>query len=327
MRFGGLAVSVAVMVLAAISLVVFSESSFAQSKDDVLQRLEAKLDSQANELKKLAKENAALRDRMKQIESTRQTASLTSPEAKRSTAPSASIQSRQASTQSKVLDAYASAPPTYFSWTGFYVGGNIGGGLGQNNFGNLSTVAGGPSSGVPGGNGTISGILGGIQGGYNYQMGWAVVGIEGEFDWSGLSGHTIGHPGDAVGDQMVQNTWLASVTGRVGGIVGENTLVYLKGGPAWANFKYNVSVTFFGTPEGSYPEISDTRFGWTLGFGTEYHFDRNWSAKIEYDYYNFGTKTVAFPQGTPNTGFNVPFTSDISQDIHTVKIGANYKFY
>src|ERR1700733_7584597 len=64
-----------------------------------------------------------------------------------------------------------------------------------------------------------------------------------------------------------------------------------------------------------------TRPGWLLGLGIEYMFARNWSAKIEYDYMDFGHQSVPFSDG--NNGF---FTEDIHQKINLIKVGLNYHF-
>jgi outer membrane immunogenic protein len=224
---------------------------------------------------------------------------------------------------------YSKAPPpveAVWSWTGFYFGGHVGFGVGQNNWGNLSDVADAPADpGASGGNGTTMGPLVGLQAGYNWQAGWAVFGIQADGSWTDIKGHTNGHPGDFNGDQTVKTSWLASVTARVGGIVHQDTLVYVKGGAAWTKYKYDISVNDFGTFEGIYPTVGETRVGWTIGLGTEYHFDRNWSGFIEANYYDFGNKRIGFPQGTGTTD-TPPFFSDINQRIITIKGGVNYTF-
>ena len=227
---------------------------------------------------------------------------------------------------------YAKAPMVepVWTWTGFYLGGNVGAGVGKNDWGDLSTVFGAPvvSPGVPGGNGTTMGALGGIQAGYNYQAGWVVVGVQGDLDWTGITGHISGKPGNFDGDQKISTSWLSTITGRVGGVVGQNTLVYVKGGGAWTRFKYNINVFDGLTLLGTYPTVSDGRFGWTFGFGTEYHFDQHWSGFVEADYMDFGTKTISFPQGAGLSPLAViPFTSSINQRLLLVKAGLNYKLY
>jgi outer membrane immunogenic protein len=78
------------------------------------------------------------------------------------------------------------AAPAY-GWTGFYIGGNVGEGWSDNRW--ISTgIPGFVSPGFVDAAYTASGFLGGLQGGYNYQFGWTVLGIEGDWDWGGLPG-------------------------------------------------------------------------------------------------------------------------------------------
>jgi outer membrane immunogenic protein len=102
------------------------------------------------------------------------------------------------------------------------------------------------------------------------------------------------------------------LTGRVG-LAFDRWLVYGKGGVAWSGDRYSTNrYTFPGSVE-----ISDTRWGWTAGAGVEYAFAPQWSAKLEYNFMDFGTRTYSFAPGT---------TTDIDQQIHAVKLGVNYKF-
>jgi opacity protein-like surface antigen len=68
-----------------------------------------------------------------------------------------------------------------------------------------------------------------------------------------------------------------------------------------------------------------TRPGWTVGGGVEWAFWDNWSAKAEYDFYDFGTRNLTFP----GTIFGVPEVVpgvNIEKTISTVKFGVNYRF-
>src|SRR5215469_18804019 len=65
-------------------------------------------------------------------------------------------------------------------------------------------------------------------------------------------------------------------------------LIYAKGGAAWAGDKYSAFIPVFDEQL----EASETRTGWTVGGGIEWAFWSNWSAKAEYDYYDFGTRTL-----------------------------------
>src|SRR5271165_3799713 len=73
---------------------------------------------------------------------------------------------------------YAPAPVLVplFTWTGCYVGGNVGGIWAHNDWND--TIVG------DFGTNTGSGAIGGVQGGCNYQFGAWVWGIQGDYDWT-----------------------------------------------------------------------------------------------------------------------------------------------
>jgi outer membrane immunogenic protein len=192
----------------------------------------------------------------------------------------------------------AGVMPMQYDWTGFYIGGHVGYGWAQKDwrdgFGlNISQQA--------------NGFLGGGQAGFNYQIGQFVLGVEGDGSWSGMSGSTNAFASNFNTDV----DWTATLTGRAG-MAFDRWLVYGKGGVAWARDRY--STNFYTVPGA---EVKDTRTGWTVGAGVEYAFAPQWSAKLEYNYMNFGTERVSFAPGT--------FT-DIEQNLHAVKFGVNYKF-
>jgi outer membrane immunogenic protein len=201
---------------------------------------------------------------------------------------------------------YYKAPPAYapiYNWTGFYIGGHLGGAFtSNNNFNGLTT-----------GNNNNGRFLGGLQGGADWQFApnW-VVGGEADYSW--LSGNVGAvFPG---GFAYTNNQrGLGSVTGRFGYTWGPG-LVYVKGGYAYSD--NNESLRLAGVPV---PFIinGDHRNGYTLGAGVEYMFAQNWSAKVEYQYYNFGSANFVTPAGL------VPFGSFTTDD-HVVKAGVNYRF-
>src|SRR5258708_5796884 len=108
---------------------------------------------------------------------------------------------------------------------------------------------------------------------------------------------------------------LGSVTGRVGYTWGP-ALLYVKGGYAFSDNKENV--TFGGAPI-AFAFDSDHKNGYTVGAGVEYMFAQNWSAKVEYQYYNFGSSRFIAPAAL------VPFGSFTTDD-HVVKTGLTYRF-
>jgi outer membrane immunogenic protein len=198
--------------------------------------------------------------------------------------------------------AYVPAP--IYNWTGFYIGGHIGGAFsGSTNFGGLAT--GNSNNGV---------FLGGVQGGADYQFAsnW-VIGAEAQYSWlaSGNIGATF--PGGFVYTNNQRG--LGSVTGRLGYTWGP-ALLYVKGGYAYSD--NNESVTLAGAPAAFGFDSSHSN-GYTVGAGLEYMFAQNWSAKIEYQYYDFGKSSFVTPVAL------APFGSFRTDD-QTVKVGLNYRF-
>jgi outer membrane immunogenic protein len=230
-----------------------------------------------------------------------------------------------------VLAADLSAPsgakdaPAYaLPWTGFYAGVNVGAGTSTKSFSNGrgGTDYDAPSDGIALGTGDVEGVIGGGQAGYNYQAGKFLFGLEGEVEASGVGGHTSLHYYGATGDLKDSIDWIGTLTARAGVIFQENTLYYIKGGVAWDSSQYGLSAL---NPyqTAAYPKVSDDRAGWVLGFGAEYLITPRWSAKAEYEYLDFGSRTVAFPEGTG--ALASAFTTDVDHKLQIVKIGLNYK--
>ena len=197
------------------------------------------------------------------------------------------------------------APSPVWTWTGFYIGAHVGSAWG--------TI----ESEVPGGgfsfaSGAINGFLGGGQAGYNWQTGVIVVGVEADASATSLKGTTPCIIGVAVCERKVD--WMSTFTGRVG-FTADRALIYVKGGGAWANFKYTTSAFGLGVAS-----AEKGQWGATIGAGVEYAFAPGWSAKIEYDFMDFGKHTVAFA----NVGGGVT-NVDVTQFVHAVKFGVNYK--
>ena len=192
------------------------------------------------------------------------------------------------------------APPAVYDWTGIYLGGHIGG------------VVGGPDS-LDRNNGRV---LGGVQVGVDRQFAtnW-VIGSEVQF--SGLlgdGGHGVLFPASTV--VTGKTNVLASFTARVGYTWGP-VLLYAKAGSA---FRDNTKIA---ASTGGVPVAVTTgdrnHTGITVGGGLEYMFAPDWSAKVEYQYYNFGDST--FTGGPPPL-----VDSRFWNDEHTLKLGVNYRF-
>jgi outer membrane immunogenic protein len=177
-----------------------------------------------------------------------------------------------------------------------------------------------------------NGALVGITLGYNYQFApnW-VFGVEGDFDGAGISGTRqfgpVASANPAFFDAGQVNTkisWLATLRGRLGYTWGPG-MIYVTGGGAWEDISIKgvVSEGDFGTS--AVFNNSKTQSGWTVGGGYEWMFVPNWSAKIEYLYYQFNNN------GTFGTNFfNQPTSfatiTDVKQHLNTVRVGVNYHF-
>jgi outer membrane immunogenic protein len=199
--------------------------------------------------------------------------------------------------------AVKAKPVSIYNWTGCYGGVHFGGLFAQKDWGVF-----GASDG--------QGVVLGGQLGCNYQVSSWVFGVQGDLAWTD---NTTGTHTDQV---FVANTdeWktksLGSVTGRFG-YAFDQLLVYTKGGVAWRNDAYD---TFNTTTNATFATASDTRSGWTVGGGFEHNITNTITMFVEYDFYNFGTKTV---------GFNVvgggSFPVDIRDRESVVKVGVNWK--
>ncbi|MGB7176658.1 MAG: outer membrane beta-barrel protein [Xanthobacteraceae bacterium] len=209
-----------------------------------------------------------------------------------------------------------------FSWTGFYLGGNLGAGW---NHGNISDSAGLFSWGAD--NSTT--FVGGGQVGANYQISNIVLGIEGDFDWfanNNNSGGGTAIAGGAAGGSFVQGSnngrWLTTVTGRAG-LAADRLLFYVKGGGAWVGSN---NLTLTNLPAGGSVSIgnSNTNTGWTAGAGIEWAFANNWTAKFEYDYVGLSDKslTVTLPTAPPVAD---TFSTN-NRNVQMVTVGVNYLF-
>src|SRR5882757_7806427 len=209
---------------------------------------------------------------------------------------------------------YKAAPPVYaYNWTGCYVGGNVGGLWARKDW--TSTTPGTVGQAI--GRHDVDSWLGGIQAGCNYQFagGW-VVGIQGDYGWTDAKGSHV-DPFFGVSTLSSNTKSLASVTGRVG-YAWDRFLGYVKGGGAWERDDYSWFVTAI---PGIALNGSETRGGWTVGVGGEYAFLDWLTGFVEYDYYDFGTRTVGL---TGIGGLTANF--DIHERKSVFKAGLNFKF-
>ncbi|WP_439404186.1 outer membrane protein [Bradyrhizobium sp. DASA03076] len=211
-------------------------------------------------------------------------------------------------------------PPT-FNWTGCYLGAHLGGGASDDR--TISNAGGTVDFGA-------GGFIGGGQVGCDHQFAsnW-VVGAEGRAAWSGLSSQHASHVvfpalGNlAVPSQFgIKNDFLASITARFGYAYGSGWLFYGRGGVAWTHEKIDEGYINPTTGFAVDPSASVMRTGWTLGAGVEWAFAPCWSANVEYNYHDFGTKSP-IQLISPTEGVTVAHLKDT---IHAATIGVNYHY-
>jgi outer membrane immunogenic protein len=194
--------------------------------------------------------------------------------------------------------APAYIPPQLYSWTGFYIGANGGGGFGRSALhfpGEMDRFD------------VAGGLIGGTVG-FNYQLGSVVLGLEGDLDWSTINGSGACIVGTL--SCQTKNDWLGTARGRIG-YAFDQFLPYVTGGAAFGNL--NAGMPAFGL-------IDATRTGWTLGAGIEYGFLPNWSAKLEYLYVDLGSVDCG-----AGCGGIVPAADRFSTSVF--RAGINYRFW
>jgi len=218
---------------------------------------------------------------------------------------------------------YAKAPPPViepiYNWGGFYVGVNGGWGSSRNCWTNTAILA-VPVFAVGEGCHDSSGGTAGGQVGYRWQAGNWVFGLEAQGNWADFSGS----------NQSLLFTGLSNrtridafglFTGQVG-YAWNNVLLYVKGGAAVTDNRYDGLATFSGVV---IDHASDTRWGGSVGAGAEFGFAPNWSAGVEYDHLFMGTHNYLFTSVVAPVGVNTR-NDDIRQDADLVTVRVNYHF-
>jgi outer membrane immunogenic protein len=185
------------------------------------------------------------------------------------------------------------APPAY-NWSGFYVGLNGGGGWGTSNWDTAGSFN------------LSGGVVGGTAGG-NWEIGHAVIGLEGDVDWSNLKGSATSAL--CAAGCTTNNDWLATVRGRAG-YAFDRVMPYVTGGLAVGDIKASTPGFAGGT---------QTNAGWTAGGGVELALTNNWTAKAEYLHVDLGNMNCGFSCGA-GANNNVSVKSDL------VRGGVNFRF-
>lgn len=205
------------------------------------------------------------------------------------------------------LPLKAPALKAVYDWTGFYIGAHAGYSRGSSNFALNDGTA-------NSGSGIFSGMIGGVQAGYNYRLNSGLLlGVEGDFSFpnyitSNSIVSSLATPANAVAQQW---DYTASLRGRVGYASGP-WLVYATGGFAWMGERY-----FDAPAVGDSQKVLNTRPGWIAGAGIEYGFAPHWSARLEYLYSRFDGANIGFSSGAQY--------SSSSLDMQSIRLGLNRK--
>jgi len=236
-----------------------------------------------------------------------------------------------------VKAAPAAAVATEFNWTGFYVGLNAGDGFGNASssmtglptpatFAGLAPAV--PASYSP----PTDGFVGGGQIGYNYQINQMIVGFETDLSYAHIHGAvaTIGleSTGPFSYSQSQELDLFGTVRGRIGFTPFSNGFLYATGGLAYGEVKAANTLAFPNGPffgEIYFGSISTIKTGWTVGGGWEEALVRNWTAKLEYLYYDLGTVTIIGIPTPPILG-QVQTSTAVKINGNIIRLGLNYKF-
>jgi outer membrane immunogenic protein len=219
---------------------------------------------------------------------------------------------------------YVPPAPPPFSWTAFYIGGNVGAGW------NTATISDSLTNSSWGVNNNTT-FIGGGQVGGNLQFNALVVGVEADFDWFANSNNSGN--GVQVDSTFLQGSnngrWVTTVTGRLGVAI-DRLLLYAKGGGAWVGSNNLTLTNVSGTGNYAFTN-NNTNTGWTAGAGVEWAFVDNVSARLEYDYVGLSDQTYTipstFPTGPNGTVFAGDTFSSTSRNIQMLTLGINVLFH
>jgi outer membrane immunogenic protein len=220
-----------------------------------------------------------------------------------------------------VYKAPAVYAPPVFSWTGFYIGGNLGAAWSNGNY--TDSLFG--LNWTNGGN--RASFIGGGQIGGNYQINNFVIGAEADFDWlanNNNSGPGILLPNGTTLRVSANNRWVTTLAARFG-VTFDHALLYAKGGGGWVGAG-NFAVTNVGTGAVVTASNSNTNSGWLVGGGLEYAFTQNWTVRAEYDFLGLSNNSVTVTVPTAAGGTFTDTFSSRNRNVQMFTVGVNYLF-
>jgi outer membrane immunogenic protein len=173
------------------------------------------------------------------------------------------------------------------------------------------------------------GAVAGGGGGYNWQRGCSVFGVEVDYSWSNLKTRTFETDSDTgldLDSLTIESKLRGIGTARTrAGVVVDSLLLYATGGLAFANFKRSATMTDNSVPESEIFSSSKWRLGWTAGVGTEWAINSNWSLKSEVLYAAFAKDEQSFSC----SAFCGPAEQkrfDNQDSVWITRVGVNYRW-
>jgi outer membrane immunogenic protein len=235
-------------------------------------------------------------------------------------------------------------PPPIFTWTGIYVGVQVGyaWGSGSNNFTGYDPFFGPAGASVSTSiGGTPSGVIGGGHVGYQIQLPqWSmfsssgvVIGLEGSVDGTSLSNTSAASfPDGTILTAQTSADIQGSIRGKLG-IAWDRALIYATGGVAFGGFNTNLNVANTGAVTGApffaNGSVSSTRVGWTVGGGIQYAVTNNWWVFAEYRYTDFGSLNEGNLSGATSllgVSSSAYFNGNRNLQQNQVQVGLSYRF-
>lgn len=203
----------------------------------------------------------------------------------------------------------------YAQWEGAYIGGHVGI-VSQDASCSTTQYAFDASCGALHESQVIrtTGMLAGLQAGWDWQDRYFVYGIAADWSWTNLK-HTLSSDQGSFAFNA-KTDWLASFRGRMG-LALDSTMVYITGGVALADIQNSNSAT-----GNTYNQMSGTQVGWVAGLGVEHKFNPHWSAFAEMLYYDFGTTSLTSRPSVAGEQIGTDYTNAFM----TGRVGLNYRF-
>lgn len=231
--------------------------------------------------------------------------------------------------------------PPVFTWTGCYVGLNVGYGWARFNKSEVrqfDATTGALIFNHADFDFDDDGAVGGVQAGCNWQFGTWVWGIEGDIQVTSIEARNvfddrlfaITTPRTFDTEAQSALRWFGTARGRLGWTFTPETLLYVTGGFAYGRVDSNLG--FRPNVGGIVTNIefdAQNHFGWTVGVGGEAKIAPNFSAKLEYLYVDLGEQDYSFLRIPAQAGSGIgPQNYHWKQEVqfHVIRLGLNYQF-